>query len=250
MEIRSKYEIQIFKFSKLIFVLFNVILVGVAWAIELPLPSGSRVIQEETAEVDSKGNKVGVYESGLSEERVMSFYKKELARRNYNLFLEQENTAIFLKGNQMCLITVSSTGGKTQFIVSTAYTDSLKPGQAVCEDIASVPVYPGAKCLRSMKMRAGKVHSVNYSTPASIEEVLDFYQMKMPLSLWSLEQQINVGESLPEEAFSGGSLGIAESLSNAKQLIFGNHKGERCTIMVMDSPFGRQTLINIIYEEE
>jgi len=233
-----------------IWLLISVVITGVVWATGLPLPFGTSVIQEEIAEVDGKENKVGIYEVRLNRERVIGFYKKELAKKGYNLFLEQENTAIFLKGNEICLVTATSFGEKTQFILSRSQRGNQLDGPAVCEEIVSVPVYPGAKCLRSMKMRSGRVHSVNYLISASIEEVLDFYQRNMPLKSWSLEQERDIGEPLSKEAFSYDGSGIVESLDTARQLVFKNHKGERCLILVMGSPLSRDTLITITHEKE
>lgn len=213
-----------------------------------PVPSGSRLKQEETAEVDGAERKMSIYETDLNEEAVINFYKKELPRKDYNLFLEQKNTAVFLKGEEMFMLVITpSKEGKRQFIITTAQRSSQVGRQpVVCEGIPAVPVYPGAQCMRSMRMRSRNSRTVNYLIKAPLEEVLSFYRTKMPLAMWNLEKEIDAGKYLPEGGPSDNI--ISWNLGTAKQLVFKNSKEEVCMITLMDSPLGGGTLISIIYE--
>lgn len=232
-------------------VFFGLLYSDIAFA-GLPLPRGSQLIRKEIVETDGKEKMFNFYETRLRADEVMSFYKRELTRRGYNLFIEGNNNAIFLKGEEMFMVVVTpGTAGKTQFITTTASTDiSIKPQEVVCEDIPSVPVYPGARCMRSMKMGSGKVRSVSYLTKDTVEDALNFYRFNMPGVLWNLEGEMDLGSILSESMPSEDEIGIDLGLSSARQIIFKNSKGASCIISVMNSPVGRSTLINITYDEE
>lgn len=227
-----------------------------ALALSLPLPPDTKVIREETVEAGGKEQDVTFCESDLSEEKLSSFYRAELEKRGYSIFMQQGKLGVYMKGDNLFMVMINSAcptcaNAKTSIVLTESKMENTNPAAMLqnCEEIPSVPAYPGAQCMGSMRMKGAQAKSVRYSAPAETQEVIGFYRSQMPQAGWKLEQETEIGKHLPREAISGQQMGVSLNLEDAIQLTFKGLKNERCMITLMPSFIGRGTLINIIYEE-
>ncbi len=235
---------------KAIFLSLAAILLSVnfALALTLPLPPNSKVVREETAVAGGQDKKVTFCESQSSEEKVSAFYQKELEKKGYSIFMQQPNMKIYTKGDDLFMLLVSSDKEKTTFILTEAKTGQAAAADMLqsCEDIASVPVYPGSRCMGSVRLKSSGALSVRYSAPDDAEDVLGFYRAQMPLNGWKLKQETDMGKLLAKS----GAAGMGAGLQGATLLLFKGPKNETCTITLMPTPMGRGALISIMYEEK
>lgn len=145
----------------------------------------------------------------------------------------------------------SAAGQKISIILTETKMGGLggKPQVLSCEDVPSVPVYPGARCLGSMRLKSSKSVLVRYLASAELEDVRNFYLLRLPQGGWVLEQETNAGEYIPQQFFPGADAGLNLNLQKSSITIFKSLKNERCTIAFMPSLIGSGTMINITYEE-
>lgn len=238
---------------KVIFLLISAIFLSgnFALALTLPLPPNSKVVREEIAEAGGQDKKVTFCESELNEEKVSSFYQRELEKRGYGIFMQQPSMKIYTKGDDLFMLILSSDKQKTTFILTEAKTGQAAAANMLqaCEDIPSVAVYPGAQCMGSMRLKSSGAVSVKYSSSKDLEEVLSFYRLQMPVSGWKLEKETDMGKFFANQQPSGAA-GMGMNLQGATMLLFEGLKNERCIITLMPMPMGRGTLISIMYEEK
>lgn len=228
--------------------------VNLALALSLPLPPNTKVIREEVVEAAGQDKQVTFCESDLNEEQVSAFYRKQLESRGYSIFMQQKNLGVYLKGQEMFMVMIGPPSGtaKTSVILTTTKMDTagMPAGPQVCEDIPSIPVYPGAQCLGSMRMKNMRAISAKYSVSAELENVLGFYRSQMLKNGWTLEQEKPMAQYMPKQALSDMTQGGGLNLEGATLMVFKNLKDERGMITLMPAIIGQGTLINITYEEK
>jgi hypothetical protein len=232
------------------------------------VPDNTKVIREETIESAGEAQQIAFCESKLSEEEISSFYRKKLEERGYSIFLNQKNLSIYLKGEEMFMIMVAPSGetGKTSLVLTTGKMGVGRgpTGPRICEDVPNVPVYPGAQCMSSMRMKNGSAISVRYSASAELGDVIGFYRSQMLNKGWTLEEETPVAQHLyrnmPDENILDGldlegasqlegMLGDL-NLEGATLFVFKSLKDEHCMISLGPAPMQESTLINITYEKE
>ncbi|MBU2221109.1 MAG: hypothetical protein KJ722_00690, partial [Candidatus Omnitrophica bacterium] len=161
--------------------------------------------------------------------------------------------SIYSKEDKLFLVMLGegSAGQKTSIILTEAKIGrtSGKPQVQNCEDIPSVPVYPEARCQGSVRLKSSKSVSVRYLAPAELKDVHGFYRLHLPQAGWAIEQERNMGESIPEQSFSNADPGISESFKKSIIITFRGLKNERLMVNLMPSFMGSGTMINIVYEE-
>lgn len=228
----------------------------------VPVPWGAKLVRDDTA-ILGGGNerKVVSYETKASKQQLFDYYLKEMPYRGYSLFMNAEQNLVFNKGNELVVIIIPpERDGKTQFMITTASMDSASSlassNKGPCEPIPSVPVYPGASCMQSMRLKSGGAKSAAYSTEDAVNIVLNFYHVQMPNYNWSLEKEVNLGDSLREGKLQGITMPSQDSpandfYDNANMMNFINRKGDSCSINIMSNPTSKGgALISIIYEEK
>jgi hypothetical protein len=233
----------------------------------VPIPWGAKLIREDTAVVGGGEERhIVSYQTKASKEELFKYYLKEMPLRGYSLFMNGEQNMIFTKGEEMVVIVVPPPmDSKTSFMITTASTKRAEgqgnpySTEAKCEPIPSVPVYPGATCVNSTRLKSGASSSAAYSTEDSGGAVLDFYRAQMPRYDWKLEKEIDIEEVMlramrdertvamtPEQKKA-----IHDFYGDAQGVFFINQKGNGCSIQVMNNPAVKGgSLVNIIYEDK
>lgn len=248
--IRGKYNpinIMIAIFSAVI-LSANIVL-----AASLPLPPNTRVVKNDTVATGGGDQEMTFCESSLKPEQISVFYRNELEKRGYSIFLQQANMAVYMKGKELFMVMVSAAGANKTNIVLTESGMNVadEMGKRSCEDIEAVPVYPGAVCMGSLRMKNARALNNRYSTSAGLEEVVNFYRLQMLQEGWVLEKDTNLSDSLPAEALNlGPEAGINMDLGNTIMLGYRGAQGNHCAIMIMSSPVSKGTIITITYYEE
>ena len=250
------------KVLKLFFVIFFSLFFSKIALAGVPVPWGAKLLRDDTAIVGG-GNerKMVSYETKASKEQLFDYYLKQMAYQGYSLFMNAEQNLVFNKANELVVILVlPSRDGKTQFMITTASMDSASnlasSNKGSCEPIPSVPIYPGASCMQSMRLKSGGAKSVAYSTNDAVNVVFNFYREKMPNYSWSLEKELNLGDALRKGNLQGVTLPSQDSpvndfYNNANMMKFINREGDSCSINIMSNPTSKGgTLISIIYEEK
>lgn len=215
-----------------------------------PVPWGAKLLKEDVAVTNNQEKQVRSYETNTSKDEIIKYYLREMPLRGYALFMNGESNVVFTKGEEMTMVVaVPSGAGKTVFVIVEA---PLKAGasetglsgggiQASCEDVPSVPVYPGARCSQSMRLKSENTRSATYSAVGSIADVLGFYRSQMPQYMWKLAKELDLGKDMPARSPFEGAYG----------LYFTNPKGNGCMVSVMDTPGMKGLLIiTIAYEEK
>lgn len=238
---------------KTILALLVIILFPAAVSFALPLPPNTKIIREEVVETGDDNKDVVFCESTLGEEKIVSFYRNEMEKKGYSIFMQQKNMMIYTKGEDLFMVMLAPVpeGGKTSLILTTSKIKMGSMGQAQgCEDLPDVPVYPGAQCMGSMKMRNMRAISSRYTVGVELEEVLNFYRVKMVQYGWTIESEKRMGDNMPGDSLSSTMGGMGVDLSNVTLLVFKKAAGERSTVNLMPNPSGKGTMINITYEEK
>ncbi len=253
--------------ARLIFTIsFILFLSEIAFA-EVPIPWGAKLIMDDIAVTGSgEERKITSYETKASKQELLNYYLKEMPGRGYKLFMNGEQNLVFSKAEELVLVVVrgSSVEGKTNFIISTASMGSLLNktnsygSSAECESIPSVPVYPGARCMNSTRLKSGGSRSATYTTENSISAVIDFYRGQMLRYGWQMENENNFGDMLKamQEKQQGAMAPeqqevMRDFLGNSRGMNFTNQTGNRCFVQVMNNPMNKGvSLISIVYEDK
>ena len=234
---------------------------------EVPIPWGAKLIRDDIAVTGSgEERRVASYETKASKQELLNYYLKEMPGRGYRLFMNGEQNLVFSKAEELVIVVVpSSQGGKTNFMVSTAPMKAL-PGKGNsynsgvnCEPIPSVPVYSGARCMSSTRLRSGGSSSTAYSIEDSASLVLDFYRSQMPRYGWQLEKESSLGDIMSKATQGQQQAEITPDqqavmrnfIGSARGMFFINQKGNGCFVQVMNNPTNKEaSIVSIIYEDK
>ncbi|MBU2035246.1 MAG: hypothetical protein KKA59_05680, partial [Candidatus Omnitrophica bacterium] len=161
---------------------------------------------------------------------------------------------VYSKGDNLFLVMLggdSAAGQKISIVLTEAKMGKLGGKLQVqsCEDIPTVPVYPGARCSGSIRLKSSKSISVRYLTSAGLEDVRGFYRLNLQQAGWSIEQEKDVGKFIPPQALPDAGAGLSQGLEKSIIITFRGLKNERLMISLMPSFIGSGTMINITYEE-
>ena len=168
------------KVLKLFFVIFFILFFSKIALAGVPVPWGARLVRDDTAIVgDGNDRRMVSYETKASKEQLFDYYLKQMPYQGYSLFMNAEQNLIFNKANELVVIIIlPPKDGKTQFMITTAPMDSASnltsSNKGSCEPIPFVPVYPGASCIQSMRLKSGGAKSVAYSTDDAVNTVFNF----------------------------------------------------------------------------
>jgi len=244
---------------KIIFILFRIIFLftNIAVALSLPLPGRTKVIREEVIEQAGQEYKMLFCESELSQEKVSSFYQKELTAKGYSLLLNVDTMQMYKKEGKTFMVVVGSNPeGKTNIVLTEggalgAFGEAARSRKTPdCEDIPNVPVYPGARCMDSIWMRKMQSLTQRYSVAVDAGQVSDFYRQQMPQYGWYIDNEVDMAQVLEGNggfAVNGGASGL--DFSGATQIFFKDDQGVDCIITVMPAITGSGSMINIMYNE-
>lgn len=242
----------IFIFLGIIFLSANIV-----FAASLPVPAGTKVIREENVEQTGREYKMLFCESGLSQEKVISFYRKELSAQGYSILLNTDKMQMYKKEGKTFMVAVSANPeGKTNIILTEGIglaalgKAAQSGGTPDCEDLPNVPVYPGARCLASTKMKNARSTSQRFSADADAYRIADFYRQQMPRYGWYIDKEVDISQALANRGNSAGGGGLGGlDLEGAAQMSFKDDQGVECVITVMPAVTGKGSTINIIYNE-
>lgn len=252
--------------TKLFFMITFILFLSEIAIAEVPVPWGAKLIRNDTV-ITSSGEErtVAAYETKASKQGLINYYLKEMPNRGYNLFMNGEENLVFTKGEDLAIVALLPSGdGKTQFMVSTASTPASARansdgGVVKCAEIPSVPVYPGARCMQSIRLKSDVIRSVAYSTDDSTDAVYNFYLLQMPRYAWQLEKERNLDDLMSEASQGEKPLAMAStqeaamraSFRGSRGMSFTNQKGDICSINISDNPMTKgESLFNIIYENK
>ncbi|MDD5281733.1 MAG: hypothetical protein PHC37_02605 [Candidatus Omnitrophica bacterium] len=252
---------------RLFFIISFVLFLSETVFAEVPIPWGAKLIRDDVAVAgNGEERKIASYETKASKQELLNYYLREMPGRGYRLFMNGEQNLVFSKAEELVIVVVPSTqAGKTSFMVSTAPMktllgkDSSYSAGVSCEPIPSVPVYSGARCMNSTRLKSGGSRSVAYSIEEPISVVLDFYRNQMPRYGWQLEKENNLEDIMskvtpgqqqtkitPEQQAAMRNL-----LGSAHGMFFANQKGNSCFVQVMNNPTNKEASIaSIIYEDK
>ena len=252
--------------AKLFFIIFFILFLSKTVFAEAPIPWGAKLIRDDIAVTgNGEERKIASYETKASKQELINYYLKEMPSRGYSLFMNGERNLVFRKAEELVIVAIPpSPGGKTNFMVSTALmkigsgmTD-LYNAKASCEPIPSVPVYPGAGCMASTRLKSGGSRSAAYSVEDSSGVVLDFYRAQMPRYGWQLTKEFDLKDVMLKAAQGQQQAAmsmeqqaaIGDFLGNALGMLFTNQRGSGCTLYVVNNPASKgASIIRIIYDE-
>jgi len=227
-----------------------------------PVPWGAKIIQDDIV-ITGKGEerRVVSYETKASKQELLDYYLREMPNRGYSLFMNGEQNLIFKKEEELVVVVVPpSQDGKTHFMISTvsmkSALDSVNPDSAgiKCEPIPLVPVYPGARCVNSVRLKSGGSRTAAYSTEDSNSAVLNFYRNQMPRYGWQLDKDVNLGDMMLKamQGQQSQQQAIMQNIyENSRALYFINPTGNSCSVTAMNNPVDKKTtIININYADK
>jgi hypothetical protein len=238
-------------------ILFILFLHGVAVA-AVPVPWGAKLINSDVVFSGGEERKIITYETSASNKQLLDYYLKEMPGKGYSLFMNGEQNLIFIKGEELVVIVLPpSMGGKTKFMVTTSSLGMAGAGraEASCENIPSIPAYPGARCKQSGRLgSSGKIRTVMYFSGDTIEAVFNYYRSFMLNAQWRLEEESLLDDKIPkspQEGITTEGIELAtDLLKGARTMRFKDPQGNNCMITAMDNPIGSGTSISITYEEK
>ena len=222
----------------------------------VPIPWGAKLIQDDVVSSSGDGRKITTYETRASKQELINYYLREMPNRGYTLFMNGEQNVIFKNGDELVIVILPpSTEGKTRFMIAIASMGLAgNGGRSSCENIPSIPAYPGARCNQSMRMGSGKGQVVSYFSADTVDAVLNYYRSFMARSQWHLIEELNLVDSIPKADQAGGALedteAAAQLLKGARSMRFTNDQGNGCVITVLNSLIGGGTSFSITYEEK
>ena len=187
----------------LLFVLITFNFVSSIYALGLPHPPDTELIEEGT----------GQYRSLLTQGEILRFYQQKLTRegwRQVDVSLQQafgfnslNRTFNFVKGNDTLTLTFSPfTAEGFVFYTISAGEPSEAGGPAEAQELSSddmfkepesldfMPVYPGSKQIDYRRISSGIY--IGYMADGEIDEVKEFYLRGMPEYGWSLAGQESI----------------------------------------------------------
>ncbi|MCM8801119.1 MAG: hypothetical protein NC912_03790 [Candidatus Omnitrophica bacterium] len=224
----------------LIFIFFLTIAQSEALSYNLPIPEDTAEGGEQEVNFNGISYIMKSYQSQLSCEEIISFYKRNLINQGFILISEDKIRKFLqfrnpkLKENLM-LIIGEEEDGLTDYFLNSWKGDKLFPQALTSErgqekdfpgkDLPEVPRYPVSTRLTSIEL--GPMKNASYKTSHSPQEIITFYETNMPSYGWK-----RIGQDYSQEAsrfFEGHSL--FDILAKGNFLLF-EKKNTICGIMV------------------
>lgn len=217
------------------FILFLILTGRIALGYNLPLPESTIKQDEQRIEFNGVPYNSEVYQSSLSAEEIAFFFKEKLPSEGFILMNENKvlNTLIFtnfgLKENFLIELDNSKIG-LTHFRVTFWKADLFNPTNPATsdkdsegDDLAGIPRYPGS--IRVSNVNSGRTKVVCYRTLQSKEDIVSFYESRMPSYGWKKFSQTNL---VKQEALESIGQGIAP---DAELLIFEKNNFICCMVV-------------------
>jgi hypothetical protein len=253
-------------YVRLVFIIsFILFLSEIAFA-EVPIPWGAKLIRDDIAVTGSgEQRNIASYETKASKQELLNYYIREMPLRGYKLFMNGEQNLVFSKAEELVMVVVpKSADGKTNFMVSTAPMKAFlgkgnSNAEGNCEPIPSVPVYAGARCMNSTRLKSGGSRSAAYSIEDSVNSVIDFYRRQMPLYGWQIEKESSLVDIMSKTTSGQEQVPITPEqqammrnfLGSARGLFFINQTGNSCFVQIMNNPTNKEAaVVSIIYEDK
>ncbi len=263
---------------------------------KIPLPPGSRALEIPLPKVGNSSADTVYYKTVLDTRKLISFYTKELSRRGWenkenaleaikkiNVPFDKQykgvdvegllkNMIYFYKNEQtLMLMIIPPRGRHTETIFTLSYIGGAFFNQGSSQSQSSelpssIPIYPQAEFMsRVLKTR---IYTIGNK---GINEVINFYKQKMPVSGWILQNETPITEEIIDtsSAFDNESncktcpkpktisLQVINELKKGisilkSELYFTNGMGEKCKLqfskmqsIALPSP----TQLTIIYDK-
>lgn len=231
--------------SVLFFATFGLISVLYASDLGVPLPKDAVKILEKTSNFGPVKSFTEVYKTSLNKAKVISFYKKEMARSGW----KQKEEGIFIKDKFIAVVVCRSSKdkqGQVEFTVTISNIPSkeefLLMRKEKPDKLSYMPIYPGSVQLSIVNLPAGIAGA--YETENSIEDVVFFYKTGMLNYGWTFDNEKFVqSKDEPVDCPScrklPGFLNVANkpkitSKTRKITLIFRRKKSETCVITVTE----------------
>ncbi|PIQ88947.1 MAG: hypothetical protein COV72_05750 [Candidatus Omnitrophica bacterium CG11_big_fil_rev_8_21_14_0_20_42_13] len=243
--------------SKIIFMFLclSFLINDYALAEYMPMPPNTHILNQEELETAQGDKKVIFAETSMAQESIKEFYRKELQSKGYSVVIQLEGMALYSKGDDMFLITISPENkGKTSLVLTSGKLDLKNQQQkkeTKCTEIPGIAVYPGAECIDSMYAKMRKAHIARYAVSVGTEDVANFYKIQMQKSGWALDNEMDLGDNLPPKIALENKSSL-KSLRGAKNIVFINpsNKKLRCTLNLIPVFPGGGTMLSITYFED
>lgn len=206
------------------------------WQEPFPLPSSVEELSSEEMQLMGGDFTVTVYTSDLSFKEIAKFYKEKLPQSGWEDVSKNEKVKqlasgglfssllLFEKGEEF--ITIQNLPNlqaprQTRFSLARGNPRFLKSDLEEAEpepepiELKDLPVYPAAVMEPFSSMRTQDRIQVGYTTPDSIEPVIQFYQEKLPVYGWEIDDELPVTEyGSPDLAQCAECKKIPASLQN------------------------------------
>jgi hypothetical protein len=222
----------------------------------VPVPWGAKLIQNDDLSSGGDERKITTYETGTSKQELLNYYLRVMPNQGYTLFMHGEQCLVFQKGDELIIVILPpSIEGKTRFTITSASMGAAgRGGETSCENIPSIPAYPGARCNRSLRLGSGKGQIVSYFSTDTVDTVLNYYRSFMMRSQWRLIEESSPAENILKatqaEVKPESTEMAMQIFKGARSMKFANDRDNGCVIMVMNSAFGGGAAISITYEEK
>ncbi|MCK9431144.1 MAG: hypothetical protein M0R17_14315 [Candidatus Omnitrophica bacterium] len=224
----------VYKLRLLIIGLFFVVYAGcpllLAAEISIPLPADAVKISEKIINAGPVKSTVEIYQSFLSQNRIIAFYKKEMLRAGW----AQNKSGLFMREGYTAAITTSplrNQAGAAQFVVITSKIpdaeEVLAARKAKPDKLEFMPIYPG--CIQNFLWDTSMGVSGSYETEDDIGEVIFFYKSAMLRYDWNLYSEVPIKV---EEVKYPGYKSDKPATSTSASLRFHRKVGESCVIMI------------------
>ena len=243
---------RIFLITFLLYSVFSLNSLVFCQAPEIPLPSDAVKTMDKNANIGPSETNLQTYETSLSQDRVNSFYKREMARMKWN----ELRPGAFLKDGYMVVVTTvppKNKSSKTRFTVFTASIptkEEVLAGRKTTPDkLSFMPIYPGST--QTFKWDIPYGISASYGTESSIQEVVFFYKSGMLNYGWELYDEVPVSTKsadCPECRKAAAKLSQntgkldSNTISTKASLTFRKEDGESCIIRLYQTSSGMQNL--------
>ena len=238
-----------------------------AWE-EVTLPSQTTVVKEDELLLNQQARKYLYCRSSLSDAEIKDFFSRFLLTVGWQVDCSEcskrkgDISLSFTKGsNKLNIIfpNIHSEKGKNDFMAVITDTNNeaelaepiAKEGEDYPgKDIASLPRYPKSQRVVSIERASDKKINLGYQTKDSIDQVLDFYRLKVGEYGWRLVKELNFQDINKQlGSFMEKQEGIRSLEGGA--LVIENSQA-RCMITVSEHPKEDidSRIIGINYEEK
>lgn len=231
---------------------FNSLLL--AEELSFPLPADAVKIKEKSMDVGPTRSFTQTYETSFSQDRISSFYKKEMLRAGWR----EQKSNFFLKDRDLViLVTIPNRGKgrKTRFSIITSRMPTKEEMLAGRKDnpdkLDFMPTYPG--CAQVFLWNTATGISASYETAKDIKDVFFFYKSAMLNYGWTLysetpieTKQVDCPEcrkKMESNIPRGGAIPDMQGTSSKASLIFRREGAESCTIRLYQTSLNMQSEI-------